>query len=74
MMGVGTPLQSHRPFERLKGVNATCLGPADELGHIDPAVGDLAVVDPGLRLSHLEPEPALGHPRLFTQGTQESRK
>jgi hypothetical protein len=39
--------------------------PGSELGHVHPAVGDLAVVDPTLRLPEQLPQPPLGQLRLL---------
>jgi hypothetical protein len=65
--------RTKKASKSLTRVNATCPGPDDELGHVHPSVGCLAVVHPALGLFQALPEFALGEPGFFPQDAKEGR-
>lgn len=63
---------SQKPLKPLSRVQAACLAPQAELGHVDAAIGGLTVVDPGLRFAHRRTQVTLREAGLFTNGPKQS--
>src|SRR5437870_8290334 len=65
---------AQEPGERLQRIDTARTRPRGELGHVHPAIGDLAVVNPTLRLVQSIAQLPLGQPGTLAECAEERRQ